>query len=418
MTIKIEKSGGKARFKANDQEFLVADDGNVGIGTDSPTEKLDVRGALLTDDIKVKSLNDDFTTERKITFNDRVSVGYNGSNLELSTSDSSKDVVVAPDNTERMRITSDGNVGIGTDNPAAKLDVDGTVKIDTLVRVEGDAGQTNVIAKRVSSNETGNIGQVSFTNNNNKALAGVRGVGAGSNDSAHLTLHTGLSGDDRASGSPERMRITSNGYLKASPSGSYEGQADSTSHVLSNTINDAVLDLRHAGTGSNADGLLTVLPSDGGRHIRCSIGSVTQFVVANNGNVTNTNNSYGALSDIKLKENITDSTPKLDDIAAIRFVNYNLKSQPDTKQFGVIAQELEEIFPALVESTPDTEEVEVTTTDEEGNEVTTTETRETGEVTKSVKYSVLTLMAVKALQEANDKITALEERLAALEAGN
>jgi hypothetical protein len=97
------------------------------------------------------------------------------------------------------------------------------------------------------------------------------------------------------------------------------------------------------------------------------------FAVATNGNVTNTNNSYGAISDIKLKENITDATPKLAGINQVRVVNYNLISSPDVKQLGVVAQELEQIFPSMVDETPDR--------DEDGNDL--------GTVTKSVKYSVL-----------------------------
>jgi hypothetical protein len=76
------------------------------------------------------------------------------------------------------------------------------------------------------------------------------------------------------------------------------------------------------------------------------------FNVAGSGNVTNTNNSYGAISDVKMKENVTDATPKLDKLNQVRVVNYNLIGE-EQKQIGVIAQELEQVFPGMVEETKD-----------------------------------------------------------------
>jgi hypothetical protein len=107
------------------------------------------------------------------------------------------------------------------------------------------------------------------------------------------------------------------------------------------------------------------------------------FNVTSNGNVTNTNNSYGSISDVKLKENIVDATPKLAGLMQVRVVNYNFKEGQTHKQIGVIAQELEQVFPAMVEETPDR--------DAEGNDLGTT--------TKSVKYSVFVPMLIKAIQE-------------------
>jgi hypothetical protein len=113
------------------------------------------------------------------------------------------------------------------------------------------------------------------------------------------------------------------------------------------------------------------------------------FLVNYNGNVTNTNNSYGAISDIKFKENIVDTTPKLDKLNQVRIVNFNLIGE-EQKQLGVIAQELEQIFPSMVDEAPDK--------DEEGNDLGTT--------TKSVKYSVFVPMLIKALQELDAKFEA------------
>ena len=62
------------------------------------------------------------------------------------------------------------------------------------------------------------------------------------------------------------------------------------------------------------------------------------------------------------------------------------------------------VSPGLVYETPDYEELEVI--DEEGN--ITKEWQPTGTSTKSVKYSILYVKAVKALQEAMNRIEALE----------
>jgi hypothetical protein len=135
-----------------------------------------------------------------------------------------------------------------------------------------------------------------------------------------------------------------------------------------------------------------------------------RFKVLDSGNVQNTNNSYGAISDVKLKENIVDATPKLANLMQVKVRNYNMIG--DTiKQIGVVAQELEAVFPAMVDETPDYEEV--TTTDEDGNKKT--ERVAKGTSTKSVKYSVFVPMLIKAIQEQQAIIETLTQRITALE---
>ena len=122
-----------------------------------------------------------------------------------------------------------------------------------------------------------------------------------------------------------------------------------------------------------------------------------------NGNVVNYNNSYGSLSDEKLKENIVDSGSQWDDIKALKVRKYSMKVEKADKanKIGVIAQELESAgMSGLVFETPDR--------DEDGKDLKTT--------TKVVNYSVLYMKAIKALQEAMTRIEALETKNDALEA--
>jgi hypothetical protein len=149
-------------------------------------------------------------------------------------------------------------------------------------------------------------------------------------------------------------------------------------------------------------GVYGTVAGTGFRHIQCiNASAVTVFQVLGNGNAQNTNNSYGAISDAKLKENIVDATPKLADLMQVKVRNYNMINDT-TKQIGVVAQELETVFPGMIDETSDYEDV--TTTDEDGNE--TTERVPTGTKTKSVKYSVFVPMLIKALQELNAKFDA------------
>ena len=159
-----------------------------------------------------------------------------------------------------------------------------------------------------------------------------------------------------------------------------------------------------------------------------STGGTTCFVVRCDGDVENTNNSYGAISDVKLKENIVDAGSQWADLKALRVRKFNFKEETgngtDT-HIGLIAQEVELVSPGLVKDTTDIEEYQDPVLDSEGNPVldddgnpiVDTKERETGEVTKTVGYSVLYMKAVKALQEAMERIETLETKVAALEAG-
>jgi hypothetical protein len=138
----------------------------------------------------------------------------------------------------------------------------------------------------------------------------------------------------------------------------------------------------------------------------CSMPNGDKMYILGNGNVQNINNSYGALSDIKLKENIVDATPKLKNLLKVKIRNYNLIGE-QTKQIGVIAQELEEVFPSMVEEVEDFKDVEII--DEDGN---ITKQRESlGTTTKSVKYSVFVPMLIKAIQEQQAQIEDLKEKI-------
>jgi hypothetical protein len=109
------------------------------------------------------------------------------------------------------------------------------------------------------------------------------------------------------------------------------------------------------------------------------------------GNVSNYSGLYGAVSDSRLKENIVNCAPKLADLLKVRVVNYNLKGSDKTKYIGVLAQELEELFPELVVEDNTVERI------------------------KSVNYSNLTIMLIKAFQEQQVLINNLYASLKDLE---
>ena len=125
----------------------------------------------------------------------------------------------------------------------------------------------------------------------------------------------------------------------------------------------------------------------------CPDNSGLRFVVWSNGSVQNATGSYGILSDVKLKENIVDATPKLDKLLQIRVVNYNLINDPNKfKLIGFVAQELELVMPGLVDDTEQTVLVD-------GKPVLDENGKEIKEIVKAVKSTVFVPIIIKAMQE-------------------
>ena len=159
------------------------------------------------------------------------------------------------------------------------------------------------------------------------------------------------------------------------------------------------------------------------------------IIIRADGDLENDNNSYGAYSDERLKKNIEDATPKLDELNQLRVVNFNWKHSDvstggnNTKQLGFIGQEVKEIFPGIVPE-KDTRDI---VGEEEYNNYTVEEKAlfkqdDDGEWCRvlddgtikgnkdglTMKYSVLVPMLVKGLQELSTKNDALEAENTAL----
>ena len=257
-------------------------------------------------------------------------------------------------------LTSGGAIDVNASAPADSITISST-------------GQTKVSSSSNPAllvNRTSSTGDpaISFQSTGTEVarITGIYGDG--------MIFHTGTS-------STERVRIPSSGGLLIG--------------TTSTTVNASNFGTYIATTLAHSRNT-----PDGG--VAQFYGSSGENRLLGNGSMQNTLNSYGGISDIKLKENIVDATPKLDKLLQVRVVNYNLKELPDQKLLGVIAQEIETIFPGIVSNTPDE--------DADGNDLGTT--------TKSVKYSVFVPMLIKAVQEQQAIIESLTARVEALEAAN
>ena len=135
--------------------------------------------------------------------------------------------------------------------------------------------------------------------------------------------------------------------------------------------------------------------------LRCRRNDIDRYRIAADGDVTNTNNSYGAISDQKLKENIVDAASQWDDVKAIKVRTFNFKEETRLStetQIGWVAQEVELVSPGCVKTSADIDN------DDQPLETST----------KIVKTTVLLIKAYKALQEAMERIETLEAKVTAL----
>jgi hypothetical protein len=337
------------------------------------------------------------------------STGSGGGLAIGAYSDSSTDPIkfyTGSTRAERARIDSSGRLLVGTSSTSVA-----GVRLLLQANAGDSTAAANIHLARGQATPADGVplGNLVFTDSNHSNAAVIsanRDGGTWTSGSSQPTRLVFSTTADGASSPTERMRIGANGYIKASNSGLYAvtniaGGTEAYHQIISNAANLNLLTsaTNSGGTAHASSVTSTAASGDLYRGYVESSGAIV-YRVLSNGNVQNTNNSYGALSDIKLKENIVDANSQWNDLKSLQVRNYNFKEGQTHTQIGLIAQEVELVSPGLVSESPDR--------DAEGNDL--------GTVTKSVNYSVLYMKAVKALQEAMERIETLEAKVAALEA--
>lgn len=160
---------------------VVTSGGNVGIGTSSPSYKLDVAGSTSTARLGKLTLTNDtpFVTGANIDSGaNSLALGASGAGI----------VALFTNNTERMRITSAGDVGIGTTSPGS------------LLHLNSAAGGGDVPRLRFTNAGTG--------------TGATDGMFVGISNTSQLDVWNFEASDIRfATNSTERMRLDASGNL-------------------------------------------------------------------------------------------------------------------------------------------------------------------------------------------------------------
>jgi hypothetical protein len=414
---------GAHAFLTGGQERLRLDRlGRVGIGTTSPGADLEIgavagsdrtvnirsagglRGVLATNaasgEFRIGATNDsssgNLVFQTGAALAERMKIDSNGTTT-LTSATSTSPFIVKVSTSEVARIDASGRLLVGTSSNRTgyNLQLEGSTGADagaSFIRNETSNSGGSITLGKSGGTTDGSFAIVA----NNDALGTIAFTGAdGTADKSGARIQAFVDGtpgandmpgrlvfsttSDGASSPTERMRIRNTGTIYARGTGSV--------FSFASNVGAGISDWLQLG-GHSATGILTYTIS---------------YAVYTNGNVVNTNGSYTAISDAKLKENIVDAGSQWNDLKAIQIRNWNFKAETGHethRQIGPIAQELETVCPGLVFETPDR--------DEDGNE--------TGEVTKGVNQSVLYMKAVKALQEAMERIEQLETEMAAVKA--
>jgi endosialidase-like protein len=430
--------------------ILAPNGGNVGIGTTTPTQLLEVGAGTGVPTIRINGASTGSALGASLDFaynsvNTSAIGGYSGIiggayNNDLTLyggATTHQDMHFFPGGSETLTLKSSGNVGIGTTTPGILLDV-GSGTGANFIRVSGAGSGSNAGAGLIfarGGNEGISIGNAS-------AILG----GTYSDD---LLFYDGVGGASQRfyTSAAERMRIDSSGSVginRTDPSnlvGSTAGglvaqdggRASTTAQVMfTDQWGGANYTLRPDGT--------SIWGGTGGEHMRLTAagnlgigntgpgsklvidslassvelaaledtdtgaGSDVAIRFRRNGSTvgtvteTNTATAYNTSSDRRIKENIATTTLGLDTLLALPVRDFSFKSDAThATTTGFIAQELESVFPWAVTTNGDNGSVPLGATS----------------TPWSVDYGRITPLIVKAVQDIANLADAFKTKLTA-----
>jgi len=393
--------------------MVIQNDGNVGIGTISPEAKLDisnVAGATYALEISTPERNRALFYYNSASASD---AGYLG--IKRGSVDALNHRFATTGNSAVC--IEEGNFGIGTDSPSEKL----TLQLNTqnqafsgkngtdylwFLRNEAGAGARQSGRFQLMDTDVTTVNIESASNRNTYFNAGNIGIGTTSpTKQLHLLRTTGdvrgIMVETTVATSYAEVQVkaasefrigtggsgtTPNGqfYIYDATAGAHRFDIDANGNVIIGNVTErGKLTINSSATSGNSNALGIYAASDGGTH------TFAQFLLYGTstvvGGITSngTTTSYNETSDYRLKEDLQDFAG-LDMVSKIPVYDFKWKAD-ESRSYGVMAHELQEVLPQAVVGEKDAEEMQ------------------------GVDYSKIVPLLVKSIQELKAEIDELKK---------
>ena len=385
--------------------MTIANTGNVGIGTASPSYPLDIEGSSNDGSPLLRAtatntpsdafnwasefISSNLANDKRFTHIWGKTRGTYGmahlSYMPKSTSSESYLALGLWGANDVLNVLGNGKVGIGTTSPEGLLHIDGANAVSSSLVVGDQSGTEDAAIFMLAG-------------------TGVRGCKLATRHAINGFEISMSNGDGNTSGFTPALVITDDtrrvGIGVTDPECELEVSSDAFGKVFYVEYS--------SGTNSSCYGMQVGFPNanpnDTSRNfIHCWDSVESKFIAYSDGSVGSAPNTYGGVSDERVKQDIRDSKSQWDDIKAIKVRNFKLKSEvfqygdETPEHIGVIAQEVEDAGMDKLVSHHPPSKFQIENCDIEEDDTV-----------KGMKYSILYMKAIKALQEAMERIEALE----------
>ena len=210
------------------EHMRITADGNVGIGTTAPSSLLSLGNAVAAQKLLLYDSNNNFKYGFGIQSNELRQFFPNSATSRMvfgTISDSDGSTF-----SEKMRIASDGNVGIGT----TALNVSGYGQLYKVLTIEGSTAGVLELGSASQATSGGRIGEIRFYNKESTSpfgFASIRALRSGAAGSSELAFWTSTNNTTSA----EKMRIDSAGAVKFNAYGAGTLVTDASGNITASS---------------------------------------------------------------------------------------------------------------------------------------------------------------------------------------